>query len=88
MIILETLKKPHPFIFNRLSVLIPAVITFAVLLIFRPFEFDGFSVVQLLSWSGGFALLVGLSVWITVWVVKKACLIHWRKIGQSEKKSC
>ncbi|HKK88499.1 MAG TPA: LytTR family DNA-binding domain-containing protein [Saprospiraceae bacterium] len=65
------LNKPHPFIFNGYSVLLPSLITFLLLLILKPFEFDTFSIFQLLSWSVFFALVVGLTVFSCVTVLKK-----------------
>tara|TARA_R110002072_G_scaffold22432_5_gene78757 strand:+ start:12831 stop:13706 length:876 start_codon:yes stop_codon:yes gene_type:complete len=62
MKILSILNKPHPFIFNRYSVLLTSIITFLVLVLLKPFEFDTFSIDQLLIWSFIFAAIVGLTV--------------------------
>ncbi|WP_194977038.1 LytR/AlgR family response regulator transcription factor [Aquiflexum lacus] len=59
---LSILNKPHPFIFNRYSVLLPSLITFLILVLLRPFEFDTFSIDQLLIWSFIFAAIIGLTV--------------------------
>uniref|UniRef100_UPI00404B1B69 LytR/AlgR family response regulator transcription factor n=1 Tax=Fulvivirga sp. TaxID=1931237 RepID=UPI00404B1B69 len=66
------LNKPHPFIFNAYSVLIPSVVTFMVLLILRPFEFSTFTNKELILLSAVFAVLVGSIILITVLLVKKA----------------
>ncbi|MEQ8246005.1 LytTR family DNA-binding domain-containing protein [Fulvivirga sp.] len=66
------LNKPHPFIFNAYSVLIPSVVTFMVLLILRPFEFSTFTDKELILWSAVFAVLVGSTILITVLILKKA----------------
>jgi maltodextrin utilization protein YvdJ len=66
------LNKPHPFIFNAYSVLIPSVVTFMVLLILRPFEFSTFTNKELILWSAVFAVLVGSTILITVLILKKA----------------
>ncbi|MEQ8474693.1 LytTR family DNA-binding domain-containing protein [Fulvivirga sp.] len=66
------LNKPHPFIFNVYSVLIPSVVTFMVLLILRPFEFSTFTNKELILWSAVFAVLVGSTILITVLLVKRA----------------
>jgi len=50
-------KKPHPFIFNKSSVLIPFAITFLVLLFFRPFNFAEYSFPILLLWTSVFSLI-------------------------------
>ncbi len=65
------LNKPHPFIFNAYSVLIPSAVTFLVLLILRPFEFSSFTEEELILWSAAFAVLVGVTILITVLIVKK-----------------
>lgn len=65
------LHKPHPFIFNRYSVLLPSLVTFLLVLILKPFEFDAFSTHKLLSWSVIFAFVVGLTVFSCVTVLKR-----------------
>lgn len=65
------LYKPHPFIFNTYSVLLPSLVTFLLLLILKPFEFDAFSTPQLLFWSVIFAFVVGLTVFSCVTVLKR-----------------
>ena len=75
MRIQRILKSPHPFIFNRYSILLPSFVTFLVLVIFKPFEFDTFSINQLIIWSAIFAVLVGITILFCVSVVKR----HSRK---------
>lgn len=58
--------KPHPFIFNRNSLLIPFVITFIVVLVFRPFEFDEYAFPALLQWALFFGLIASGCVWTVV----------------------
>lgn len=70
MKIQSMLNKPHPFIFNRYSVLIPSFVTFLVLVILKPFEFDTFSSNQLILWSVSFAVFVGIAVFCCVAVIK------------------
>lgn len=67
----NVLNKPHPFIFNAYSVLIPSIVTFMVLLILRPFEFSTFTNKELICWSAVFAILVGATILITVLLFKK-----------------
>lgn len=56
------LNKPHPFIFNRYSVLLPSLITFLVLVLLKPFDFGTFSIDHLLIWSSIFSAIIGLTV--------------------------
>lgn len=71
MRIQKILKKPHPFIFNRYSLLLPSITTFFILVILKPFEFDTFLVNQLIGWSALFAVLVGIAIFICVSLLKK-----------------
>lgn len=71
MKILSILNKPHPFIFNRYSVLLTSLITFLVLLLLKPFEFDTFSIDKLLIWSFIFAAIIGLTVLSSVSAIIK-----------------
>ena len=71
MNILGILNKPHPFIFNRYSVLLPSLITFLVLVLLKPFEFGTFSIDQLLIWSFIFAAIIGLTVLSSVSAIIK-----------------
>lgn len=64
------LKRPHPFIFNSFSVLVPAFVTFLVLIFLRPFEFGSFPLKELILWSAIFSVLVGATILITVLIVK------------------
>jgi DNA-binding LytR/AlgR family response regulator len=71
MIAQKILKKPHPFIFNRYSILLPSLITFLVLVLLKPFEFDTFSTDRLFIWSFIFAAIIGLTVFSSVSVIIK-----------------
>jgi len=71
MSIQSLLKKPHPFIFNWYSVLLPSFATFFILLILKPFEFDTFLIKRLILWSFFFAVVVGMSVFVCVSMVKR-----------------
>jgi hypothetical protein len=62
--------KPHPFIFNRSSLLIPFVITFLVVLVLRPFEFSEVSFPYLLLWALFFGLIASTCVWVVVRVLQ------------------
>jgi DNA-binding LytR/AlgR family response regulator len=52
-------------------VLLPSFITFLVLVILKPFEFDTFSTFQLILWSVFFAMIVGMIVISCVAVVHR-----------------
>lgn len=71
MKILSIINKPHPFIFNRYSILLPSFVTFLVLLILKPFEFDSFSINHLIFWSALYAVLVGIIILFCVSVIKR-----------------
>lgn len=71
MSIRKILQKPHPFVLNKYSALLPAFITFLVLVILRPFEFGTSRIDRLLFWSFIIAIIVGLTVFISSFAVKK-----------------
>jgi hypothetical protein len=82
MKILSILNKPHPFIFNRYSILLPSIITFLILVLLKPFEFGTFSIDQLLIWSFIFAAIIGLTVLGSVSAIKK---LRGKPIGENWK---
>lgn len=71
MKIQKVLNKPHPFIFNWFSIVLPSLITFLVLVILKPFEFDNMLTNQLIGWSTFFALIVGVTVFLCVSILKR-----------------
>jgi uncharacterized membrane protein len=75
MYIQSILNKPHPFIFNRNSVLLPSIGTFLVLVVLKPFEFDTFLLKHLIFWSSLFAVIVGATIFSFVTFLKN----HFRK---------
>lgn len=66
MKILNILNKPHPFIFDRYSVLLPSIITFLILVLLKPLEFDTFSIIQLIVWSLVFSAIIGITIFFCV----------------------
>lgn len=60
------LQRPHPFIFNRNSILIIFGIAFLVLLIFRPFGFIEFPFYELLGWSFLFSFISAICAFIVL----------------------
>ncbi len=65
------LYKPHPFIFNWSSVIIPFIITFLVLILFQPFNFSTFTTTSLLIWASSFGLIAATSVLVVVKSLQK-----------------
>jgi DNA-binding LytR/AlgR family response regulator len=64
-------QKPHPFIFNQSSLLIPFVITFLVVLIFRPFEFSDRAFPEIIPWALAFGLIASACVWGVVMLLQR-----------------
>lgn len=67
---LKLFNKPHPYVFNAYSALIPSIITFLIIAVFAPFQFREFELSQRLI--GGFlvAIVVALSIWATIKILK------------------
>jgi hypothetical protein len=59
------LKKPHPFIFNKSSVMLPGVITFLIIALLAPLNFQSLG----LSHRIGFAILFGSIASVSVWII-------------------
>ena len=79
---LSFLEKPHPFIFNKSSVLLPAVVTFFLFLFIGPFGVADMDLLYRLLLAALFGLDGALAVIITVgglkMMVSKAALEdHW-----------
>ncbi|WP_338812637.1 LytTR family transcriptional regulator DNA-binding domain-containing protein [Bernardetia sp. Wsw4-3y2] len=66
MNILQLLKKPHPFIFNIGSILVPALITFLVILVFAPFGLVQSDVLNRFSYAIFFSAVVAFCIWVGV----------------------
>lgn len=60
------LRSPHPFIFNSYSIAIPAVVTWVVLLLFKPLGFHQLPSFKLFIISSLLAVIVGSSIWMLV----------------------
>jgi len=67
----NTFHQPHPFIFNRSSLFIPFLITFLVVLIFRPFELSNIEFPELIFWALVFGLIASSCVWAVVKVLQQ-----------------
>ena len=65
------ISKPHPFIYNRASILLPGILTFLLIAIIAPFEFQRLDLEPRLF----FALILGgvcsLSIILTVNILRK-----------------
>jgi len=70
----QILQTPHPFIFNRNSVIIPFVVTVLVILLYKPFSFAAFSFAELISWALFFGFIVALMVLLVVKFLQKGFL--------------
>ncbi len=62
---LNILKKPHPFIFNKSSILLPGAITFLIIALLAPLNFQTLD----LSYRIGFAILFGIIASASVWII-------------------
>ncbi|MGB5820839.1 MAG: LytTR family DNA-binding domain-containing protein [Saonia sp.] len=68
---LGILNKPHPFIFNHFSVIIPSVITFLIIVIFAPSHFQDLGLTR--RWIAALitALFVAACIMMSVSALKK-----------------
>ncbi len=69
-------KKPHPFIFNYKSVVIPGLIAFLLISLFAPFGFQGLDIGNRLLFGLIMGLLSSLSIVLVVFGVRKL-LPNW-----------
>ncbi|ADR20461.1 hypothetical protein MATR_19190 [Marivirga tractuosa] len=67
---LSIFKKPHPFIFNSGSILIPGIFTFLLILLFRPLGFNSLPLNYVVAFALGFGLIASILVWFTVKLLK------------------
>lgn len=68
--------KPHPFIFNRSSVILPGVTTFLILAFFAPFGFQEMELITRLGFALFFGLLASFSVLLVVRLLKASYPSH------------
>mgnify|MGYP003633340820 CR=1 FL=1 len=69
--IIKILKKPHPFIFNKYSVLIPSIITFFLLVFLAPLQFGELELTARTLFSFAISCIVALSIGLTIKCLKK-----------------
>ncbi|WMN06920.1 LytTR family DNA-binding domain-containing protein [Marivirga arenosa] len=67
---LSILKRPHPFIFNSGSILIPGIFTFILISLFRPLGFNSLPTTYVLAFALGLGLIASTMVWLTVKTLK------------------
>jgi DNA-binding LytR/AlgR family response regulator len=63
----DLLRKPHPFIFNKASVLVPGVISVFIMIVIAPFDFQEMSMEMRIPVALLFGLIASLSVILVVW---------------------
>lgn len=67
----NSLKKPHPFIFNYYSVIIPSFISFLIIVLLAPYDFQKIGLKYRIVFAAVISTLVALGVWVTVKILKK-----------------
>lgn len=68
--LMHLLKRPHPFIFNAGSVLIPGLLAFLLILGFAPFSFKALDLAPRAVLSLAFGLIASLGVLLVVGLLK------------------
>lgn len=68
---LQLSNRPHPFIFNLQSTLIPALTTLIIILFFRPFGFHNLSITHLIIIGVGLSLIIAISIFSIVKIGQK-----------------
>ncbi|MFD0798713.1 LytR/AlgR family response regulator transcription factor [Maribacter chungangensis] len=68
---ISILNKPHPFIFNKFSVLVPSAITFLLILLLAPSYFQNLEPIERGVAAFFTTLLVGLCIRLSVPLLKK-----------------
>lgn len=71
MYFLKILKRPHPFVFNTTSVVLPGLITFLTLVVFQPLGFHRLPFSKLLLVAGCIGGIVALSIWMVMSLGKR-----------------
>lgn len=64
-------KKPHPFIFNTYSILIPSVLTFLIIIILAPLSFQELVIVVRAVSALIIAIIVALSIYASMKLLKR-----------------
>ncbi|MBC8755308.1 LytTR family transcriptional regulator [Kordia sp. YSTF-M3] len=64
-------NKPHPFIFNTYSIVIPGMAAFLIILLLAPFQFQEIEILQRSLYALLIALFVSASIFFTVKLLQK-----------------
>ncbi|WP_425389580.1 LytTR family transcriptional regulator DNA-binding domain-containing protein [Ekhidna sp.] len=70
MKLLSFLEKPHPFIFNRSSVLLPGIITFLIIGLLAPLGFQEVDLIHRLGFALLFGFIASMAVFFVVMLLK------------------
>lgn len=62
----KLLKKPHPFIFNCYSIIIPSTVSFLIIVLLAPYDFQKLDLKYRIVFAAIISTLVALGVWATV----------------------
>lgn len=65
------LRKPHPFIFNAYSCMVPSMVSFLVIVVLAPVPFHDASIYERLVHGAIISILVGLGILMTVLSLQK-----------------
>lgn len=68
---IKLLKKPHPFIFNVYSILVPSIITFLIIVVLAPLQFQELGIQRRLMVALSVSFFVALSIVFSVGIFKK-----------------
>lgn len=64
-------SKPHPFIFNLSSVLLPGVVTFLIIGLLAPFDFQQMDLINRLWFGALLGVIASASVFLVVTILKR-----------------
>ena len=78
----KLLRKPHPFIFNKSSVLVPGAIAIFIMIVIAPFGFQEMPMEVRIPTAFLFGFIASLSVVLVVWGLRKIFPVfmdpdHW-----------
>ncbi len=69
--IFKIFSKPHPFIFERYSIIIPGIATFLIIVLFAPLQFQEIDLVKRSLFAFLISLFVSSAIFISVQSLKK-----------------
>lgn len=68
---LKKFKKPHPFIFNAYSIIIPSIITFLIIVLLAPLTFQDFEIGLRALIALVISIVVAFSIYFSIKILKK-----------------